>query len=98
MRIDATQLPETPKPEGSRSSGSREASGPHESASDAAHVSLGSASLTSLRAKLNGLPDVRQDRVKALRTALQNGSFKPDSQQIADAMYSEFFLPGAKRT
>jgi flagellar biosynthesis anti-sigma factor FlgM len=34
-------------------------------------------------------PDIREDRVKALKEQIQNGSYKVDSGDIADAMLRE---------
>lgn len=43
-----------------------------------------------LKAQLAQVPDVRSDRVAALSQKVQQGSYKPTNQQIADAMISEF--------
>ena len=42
-----------------------------------------------LKAELNQLPEVRQDRVVQLRQALQSGSYKVTDEQIADAILSD---------
>lgn len=42
-----------------------------------------------LKAQLAQVPDVRSDRVSALSQKVQQGSYKPTNQQIADAMVSE---------
>jgi flagellar biosynthesis anti-sigma factor FlgM len=46
-----------------------------------------------LKAELTRLPDVRQERVAALRQAIGNGSFHPSDQQLADAILGDFFGP-----
>jgi negative regulator of flagellin synthesis FlgM len=53
---------------------------------DAATLSVGSANVNSLVAKALDAPDVRQDKVEALRQAVQNGEYKLDPAQIAEAM------------
>lgn len=42
-----------------------------------------------LKAQLAQTPEVRSDRVAALSQKIQQGSYKPTNQQIADAMVSE---------
>jgi negative regulator of flagellin synthesis FlgM len=42
-----------------------------------------------LKAQLAQVPDVRSDRVSALSQKIQQGSYKPTNQQIADSMVSE---------
>lgn len=42
-----------------------------------------------LKAQLAQVPDVRSDRVSALSQKVQQGSYNPTNQQIADAMVSE---------
>ena len=44
-----------------------------------------------LVAKLKEMPDVRQDRVAALRQAIQSGQYRASDQQIADAVHAQFF-------
>jgi flagellar biosynthesis anti-sigma factor FlgM len=42
-----------------------------------------------LKSDLDGLPDLRQERVAVLRQAIEAGSYKVPSQQIAQAMCSD---------
>jgi flagellar biosynthesis anti-sigma factor FlgM len=53
---------------------------------DAATLSVGSASVNSLVAKALDAPAIRADKVQALRQAVQNGEYKLDAVQIAEAM------------
>jgi flagellar biosynthesis anti-sigma factor FlgM len=53
---------------------------------DAATLSVGSASVNSLVAKALDAPAIRADKVEALRQAVQNGEYKLDAVQIAEAM------------
>lgn len=49
-----------------------------------------------LAAHLNALPDVRQERIAAVRQAIQSGQFNPSDQQIADAIHAQ--LLGSRST
>ena len=42
-----------------------------------------------LKSDLDGMPDLRQERVAVLRQAIEAGSYKVLSQQIAQAMSSD---------
>jgi len=42
-----------------------------------------------LKSDLDGLPDLRQERVAVLRQVIEAGSYKVPSQQIAQAMSSD---------
>ena len=42
-----------------------------------------------LKSDLDGMPDLRQERVVSLRQALEAGSYKVPNQQIAQAMFSD---------
>ncbi|MFZ0287159.1 MAG: flagellar biosynthesis anti-sigma factor FlgM [Terriglobales bacterium] len=53
---------------------------------EAATLSVGSASVGSLVAKVLDVPDIREDKVEALRQAVQSGEYKVDPAQIAEAM------------
>lgn len=54
--------------------------------SDTVQFSTGSAQIRSLMQTLQQVPDIRQDRVQALRQLVQAGSYRLDPQRIADAM------------
>ena len=53
---------------------------------DAATLSVGSSSVNSLVAKALDAPAIRQDKVEALRQAVQNGEYKVNPALIAEAM------------
>jgi len=53
---------------------------------DAATLSVDSARVNSLVAKALDAPDIRHDKVEALRQAVQNGEYAVDPAQIAEAM------------
>lgn len=86
MRIDsnrptATDLT-TDKAQGSPKSGGASATtGQKRDAFSADTVSLG-----ALQAQALATPEVRQDKVQALRDAIRNGSYEIDPAKIADAM------------
>lgn len=93
MRID---LNPSPMPELERSNGSANAgktgepiAGANSSADeDVAQLSTGSDSVQALKAQLDSMPEVRQQRVDTLRQAIANGSFEVSPQRIAEAMTS----------
>ncbi len=53
---------------------------------DTASLSTDSVSLSSLSTQAMQSPEVRQDRVDALRQAIGNGTYSVTPQQIADAI------------
>jgi negative regulator of flagellin synthesis FlgM len=67
---------------------SNEVSGTAES--DGASLSTGS-SVSALAAQLQQMPDVRQDRVAALKQAIQSGNYQVSDEQIADALHAQVF-------
>jgi negative regulator of flagellin synthesis FlgM len=93
MRIDASlPLPEnqqTSKVAGSGSSVQQNRSAPASSSQDDAQLSADNRVIQNLKAQLAKLPEVRQDRVDALRQAVNNGSYLVSSQQLADAIGSD---------
>jgi len=85
MRIDsnrpaATDLT-TDKAQGSPKGGASATTGQKRDAFSADTVSLG-----ALQAQALATPEVRQDKVQALRDAIRNGSYEIDPAKIADAM------------
>jgi negative regulator of flagellin synthesis FlgM len=93
MRVDAPlPLPENLQPQkversGSSTNQSRLAS--VESNQDKAQLSVNSERIEQLKAALSRVPEVRQERVDALRQALGKGSYQVTDQQLADAIHSE---------
>lgn len=57
--------------------------------SDQVNVSDRAASVQQIVDKISNIPQVRQDRVEALREQIQSGSFNPSSEDIADAILRE---------
>jgi len=56
---------------------------------DEVQFSVDGVKVQQLKASLDGLPDLRQERVAALTQAIEEGSYKVSSQQVAQAMSSE---------
>lgn len=54
-------------------------------------LSLSGTSVQALKAQLAAVPGIRQDRVQALQKAVENGTYKASSQQIAEAIHSDLF-------
>ena len=72
-----------------RSGKSSKVSNGASSAGSGASLPGDTANLGSLTALAMQTPDVRQDRVSALREAVRNGSYQLDPGKIADAMLQE---------
>jgi flagellar biosynthesis anti-sigma factor FlgM len=93
MRID---LNPSTMPQLDRSSGSAAANAAEDNmepggtgAVDVANLSTGSDAVQQLREHLDGIPDVRQERVNGLRQAISQGTFQVSPGKIADAMLAE---------
>lgn len=56
---------------------------------DVARLSTGSDAVQELKAHLDSIPEVRQQRVNDLRLAIANGTFQVSPGQTADAMMAE---------
>jgi negative regulator of flagellin synthesis FlgM len=56
---------------------------------DEVQFSVDGEKVQQLKADLSGVPDLRQDRVEALKQAIEEGSYDVSDQQIAQAMSSE---------
>ena len=70
-------------------------SAPAAPARQADSVSLSDArSLSAAHKSVASTPDVREDRVQALKAAIANGTYRVDSHQLARAMASKLDLLG----
>ncbi len=67
----------------------READSQETTRVDTTALSTGQDRVAGLVSQLNSLPDVRQDKVDSLRTAIQQGQYKVSPEQIAAAMYRD---------
>ena len=101
MRIDgALPVPENQqvqKSAGSGSSAPQGQSAPITSAEDHAQLSLDSGTVQQLTAKAAQMPEIRQERVNALRQAVGRGTYQVSDQQLADAIGSELLSAGQLR-
>ena len=56
-----------------------------------AEVSLSGTSVEALKAQLATVPSIRQEQVQSLQRAVENGTYNPTSQQIAEAIHADLF-------
>lgn len=93
MKIDAPlTFPQQVGPQQVGTSGSSPSQNQGEKvdlSTDQAQFSVGVEKVQQLKTDLDGVPDVRQDRVAALQQAIASGSYNVSSQQIAQAMSSD---------
>lgn len=60
---------------------------------DTVQLSGNQVTLSRLVAQLATLPDVRQERIDALRSAIQSGQFNPSNDEVAGAIVNELAGP-----
>ena len=48
--------------------------------------------VNAAKEELNRIPDVREEKVAELRKQIENGTYKVDSEEIADKMIKDGFL------
>ena len=61
-------------------------------AEDVAHLSSGSDAVLRLKVQLDTVPDIRQERVEALRQAINDGTYQISPQAVATAMLADSAL------
>lgn len=92
MRVDGPlPLPDNLQPQkvGSARSGSTQNSSTAvQSNQDQAQLSVDNETIQQLKANLAQVPEVRQERVEALRQVVGNGNYQVSDQQLADAIHS----------
>lgn len=59
------------------------------SLADVPHLFTGSAVVQTLKAHLDKLPEIRQQKVDSLKQAIAEGRYQVHPQQIADAMFAD---------
>lgn len=92
MRIDsAVPVPENLQTQNVASRGSSAQPNPSTSidANDQTQLSSSNTTVQQLKSTLSQTPEVRQDRVEALRQAVASGSYQVSDQQLANAMASD---------
>jgi len=60
---------------------------------DGASLSSGS-NVSALAAQVQQMPDVRQERVDALKQAVESGQYQVSDKQIAEALHAQLLGPG----
>ena len=94
MKIDAPlPLPENRPPEKVErpgSSMSQKGSSRAGGARDEARLSVDRDKVETMRSELSRLPDVRQDRVDAVRQTVRQGRHPVSDQQLAEVIHSEW--------
>ena len=87
MRIDNNAtIPDAPQTGQAKSNSSAVSSSGSGPASDTAKLSTGQSAVQALAAKVNEVPEVRQERVAALASAIRNGSYQVTPEQTAEAL------------
>ncbi len=62
------------------------------SATDTVALSTGSKEVQQMRQIIDDTPDVRADRVEALKSQVESGEYQVDSRDIADKMLSSLMV------
>ena len=86
MRIELNNisLPGLDRDDKTRKTGNKAASAP--SVEDKTSLSVDALSISSLEAQAMNAPQIRQDKVEALRQSIQNGDYKVEPDKIARAI------------
>lgn len=89
MRIDLNNLllNSVEREDKTRKASSKASSAP--SVEDKASLSVDTVSVSSLEAQAMAAPAVRQDRVDALRHAIQNGEYRVEADKVAQAILEQ---------
>jgi len=89
MRIDLNHisLQDLTREEKTRRAGLKSPSSP--SVEDTTSLSADTQSLSSLQTQAMATPAIRQDKVEALRQAIQQGEYKLEPDQIAHAILNQ---------
>jgi flagellar biosynthesis anti-sigma factor FlgM len=92
MRIDLNpRSPEAQEAGTAGQSGGRRAAGAQGKTpgGDTAQLSSDQGRVQSLAAQINNLPEIRQEKVDALRRVIREGNYDVTAEQTANAMLSE---------
>jgi flagellar biosynthesis anti-sigma factor FlgM len=100
MRITLDQPAEALS--GSGRSGNRSATSTDNRASAGSALGKDQAQLSDMHLQIQGLtaqalqlPEVRQEKVNALRQVVENGRYKPSSNQVAEALFDHMLMKTA---
>jgi negative regulator of flagellin synthesis FlgM len=96
MRVDLNQGTQ-PLPQSNRSNTQSAASDARPSGSsalgeDRAQLSGAHIQVQALAAQASQLPEIRQEKVDALRQVVLGGSYQPSSKQVAEALFAHMLL------
>ena len=58
---------------------------------DTVQLSSGQATVRQLVSQLDQIPDIRQEQVSALRSAIGSGQYNPSNGKVADAVAAQSF-------
>ena len=99
MRIDPNPVGQ-PVPESSRGGNQKNASASSSAGSsalgqDQAELSGAHTQVEALAAQAAQLPEVREERVHALRQAVQSGGYHVDAEKVADAIFTHLIAQPA---
>jgi flagellar biosynthesis anti-sigma factor FlgM len=99
MRINLTHTPQA-TPQSDRIRAQSSAAGGNSAAKtqvaeDNAQLSGAHAQVEALAAEALQLPEVRQERVEALRLAVMGGQYQSDPQKVAGALAAHMMMPAA---
>ena len=90
MRIDFQYTPPTTtdasRSHGQTSAAANQAGAAAESGEDRTSLSSANVQIAALSAQASQLPEIREQRVQALRQAMLSGQYRPDPQQVAGAL------------
>jgi negative regulator of flagellin synthesis FlgM len=93
MRIDlnSSAMPELDRSKGATSGSKTQdvTNRPPASAEDVAHLSTGSDAVQTLKAQVDQVPEIRQQKVDSLKQAIAQGTYQMHPQQIAAAMFAD---------
>jgi flagellar biosynthesis anti-sigma factor FlgM len=100
MRIDSNQgvqpLPESGRTgEQSLPSGGTRSAASSPLGEDQAQLSSTHVQVQALAAQAAQLPEIRQEKVNALRQVVLEGSYQPSSQQVAEAVFAHMVVKAA---
>ena len=94
MQVNApASVPENLQPDKVTRSGSpaqQTSAVPVNSGQDQAQFSVDGETIQQLKANLSQVPEIRQDRVDALRQAVSTGSYQVSDQQLSDAIAGDW--------
>ncbi|HEY1271181.1 MAG TPA: flagellar biosynthesis anti-sigma factor FlgM [Terriglobales bacterium] len=99
MRIDfhePHQLPESERTNARSNTGAAGSVNLSPSGEDQAQLSGAHVQVAALAAQASQLPEIRQERIQALRDAVESGHYRADAQKIAGALVEHLaFGPAA---